>query len=220
MRTQETLGYVVQLLKSFLLEIPHLIGIIQSSIKVPEYCSQRVKNFYEEKKDEIINITDDEFNKRIKSLLVEEMRKDIKLKEQFERNWTEISLMRYKFNLKEENAEYLKKCTKEGFIQFYKKYMENDIKMSKVEYICDNHIKILRKSHNLYNLSGIRIPETNDTNKTSIPRFYDVAGKKARHEAELNSQAKYMIEFLSLKSLLFRQSRNTQPASLYCLLKE
>ena len=139
LRTQETLGYVVQLSKSFLLEIPHLIGIIQSSIKVPEYCSQRVKNFYEEKKDEIMNITDDEFNKRIKSLLVEEMRKDIKLKEQFERNWTEISLMRYKFNLKEENAEYLKKCTKEGFIQFYKKYMENDIKMLKVEYICDNH---------------------------------------------------------------------------------
>ena len=69
----------MQLSKSFLLEIPHLIGIIQSSIKVPEYCSQRVKNFYEEKKDEIINITDDEFNKRIKSLLVEEMRKDIKM---------------------------------------------------------------------------------------------------------------------------------------------
>ena len=60
--------------------------------------------------------------------MVEETRKDIDLEEQFDRNWDEISKNRFKFNRKEENAKWLKKCNKEGFIKFYKKYCIDEVK--------------------------------------------------------------------------------------------
>ena len=139
LRTKETLGYVVYLSKSTLNEIAHIIGIIQSNAKNPEYCNSRIFNFFKEKLNDIKAITDENFNSFIKSVMVEETRKDIDLEEQFERNWKEITTKRLKFNEKEENVEWLKKCTKEGFIKFYEKYMINDIKKLDVEYVCEKH---------------------------------------------------------------------------------
>jgi len=64
---------------------------------------------------------------------------NIDLNEQFERNWEEIAIERFKFNVKEENAEYLKKCNKEGFINFYEKYFMNEAKILDVQYVCEKH---------------------------------------------------------------------------------
>ena len=84
-------------------------------------------------------MTDEDFNSRIKSLLIQEIRKDINLKEQFQRNWNQIIYNSYKFNIKEENAEYLKKCTKQGFINFYETNVKNNMKRLDVEYVCQKH---------------------------------------------------------------------------------
>ena len=156
LRTKEALGYVVMTEKTLIMEIAHLEFIIQSKVQNPEFCYERIKNFLKEKEKEIKEITDEEFNTLVKSLLVEETRKDIDLDEQFERNWDEIVLKSYKFNIKEENAEYLKKCTKEGFIQFYEKYIMNEPKLLNIEYVCnehwkDNEIKLKEKNkeHNI-----------------------------------------------------------------------
>ena len=139
LRTKETLGYIVAMSKYNSYEIQHLTGIIQSSVKDPEYCSSRVRNFFKEKDIEIKNMTDEDFNSRIKSLLIQEIRKDINLKEQFQRNWNQIIYNSYKFNIKEENAEYLKKCTKQGFINFYETNVKNNMKRLDVEYVCQKH---------------------------------------------------------------------------------
>ena len=139
LRTKETLGYIVLILKFISTEICHLVGLIQSGVKEPEYLSSRIRNFFKEKEEEIKNITEEDFNSHVKSLLVEETRKDINLKEQFKRNWDEIILNRYKFNIKEENADYLKKCTKEGFINFFEKYFKNDMRRLDIEYVCEKH---------------------------------------------------------------------------------
>ena len=139
LRTKETLGYVVSMTYTSLYEILHMLGVIQSNVKVPEYCSERIRGFFKEKLKEIKEISDEDFNSRVKSRLITETKKDRDLSEQFNRNWTEISLERFKFNIKEENAEYLKLCTKEGFIKFYEKYFINEIRKLDVEYVSQGH---------------------------------------------------------------------------------
>ena len=113
--------------------------IVQSKVQNPEYCSERTKSFIKEKFKDLKEISDEEFNTLIKSQLVEETKKDNDLNEQFKRNWDEIAIERFKFNVKEENAEYLKKCTKEGLIKFYEKYLINEGKVLDVEYVCGEH---------------------------------------------------------------------------------
>ena len=139
LRTKETLGYIVFMNKNNHKEIYHLVGAIQSSVKDPEFCSARIRNFFKEKEDEIKNISDEDFNLLINSLLVEAKKKDIDLKEQFNRNWKEIKLKRYKFNKKEEDAEYLKKCTKQGFINFFEENIKKNLKRLDIEYVCESH---------------------------------------------------------------------------------
>ena len=139
LRTKEALGYVVYGTKTSYYEIPHLMFIVQSKVQNPEYCSERTKSFIKEKFKDLKEISDEEFNTLIKSQLVEETKKDNDLNEQFERNWDEIAIERFKFNVKEENAEYLKKCTKEGLIKFYEKYLINEGKVLDVEYVCGEH---------------------------------------------------------------------------------
>ena len=141
LRTKETLGYVVYLTTKTICDVRHLVGVIQSSGKCPEYCTQRVRAFFKEKEKDINEITDEVFNSHVKSRLLVETKKDRDMKEQFNRNWTEITLGRYKFNIKEENAEILKKCNKEGFIKFYKKYCIDEIKKLDIEYVCESHME-------------------------------------------------------------------------------
>ena len=139
LRTKETLGYIATMIKFEAVEVYHLIGLVQSSVKNPEYVSGRIRNFYKEKENDIKNITEEDFNSHVKSLLVEAKRKDINLKEQFKRNWDEIVLNRFKFNIKEEDAENLNKCTKEGFINFYEEKVKKNMKRLDVEYVCEKH---------------------------------------------------------------------------------
>ena len=141
LRTKETLGYIVNLSKLSLNEVYHILCVVQSNSKDPEYCNSRIINFFKEKEKDIKDITDEDFISHVKSIMVEETRKDIDLEEQFDRNWDEISKNRFKFNRKEENAKWLKKCNKEGFIKFYEKYIINDIKKLDVEYVCEEHWK-------------------------------------------------------------------------------
>ena len=152
LRTKETLGYIVSLTSSTIYEILHLVGVIQSSKKEPEFCSGRIRNFFKEEEKEIKEMSDEVFNSYLKSRVIKETKKDRDLKEQFERNWTEISLGRYRFNIKEENAECLKKCNKEGFIKFFEKYFINEIKKLDVEYVCgaqnEENEKIMKEQIN------------------------------------------------------------------------
>ena len=169
LRTKEALGYVVITEKTSLIEICHLEFVIQSKVQNPEFCSERIKNFLKEKEEEIKEITDEEFNTMVKSLLVEETRKDIDLDEQFDRNWDEIVLNRYRFNKKEQNAEYLKKCTKEGFIQFYQKYIINEPKILNIEYVCnehwkDNEIKLKEKNKECNTIIFDKVSDFHDCN--------------------------------------------------------
>ena len=146
LRTKETLGYVVYLTYETVNEVQHLVGVIQSSVKDPEFCSSRTRKFFKDMEKEIKEISVEDFNTHLKNRLVDETKKDRDLEKQFDRNWTEIEKGRLKFNVKEENAEFLKKCTKEGLIKFYEKYFVSEIKILDVEYVSDLHFNKNEKS--------------------------------------------------------------------------
>ena len=139
LRTKETLGYIVYLTYETINEVQHLIGVIQSSVKDPEFCSSRVRNFFKNMEKEIKELSDEDFKTHVKNRLVEETKKDRDLEQQFNKNWFEIRWGRLKFNINELHAEYLKKCTKEGLIKFYEKYFCNEMKILNVEYVCESH---------------------------------------------------------------------------------
>jgi len=141
LRTKETLGYIVVLLTQSYYENMHLMGIVQSCNKDPEFCSARVRNFFKEKEKEVKEISDEEFNTYVKSRLALVTKKDRDLEEQFNRNWTQITLEKFKFNIKKENEEFLKKCNKEGFIKFFEKYFVNEVKKLDIEYVCEAHFE-------------------------------------------------------------------------------
>ena len=141
LRTKETLGYIVYLTYIYLGENFHMIGMVQSNKETPEFCNSRIRNFYEKMEKEIEEISDEDFNTLVKTILVEETKKDRDLEEQFDRNWKQIVLGKFKFNIKEENEEYLKKCNKEGLIKFFKKYFINEMKKLDIEYVCMNHME-------------------------------------------------------------------------------
>ena len=117
------------------------MGIVQSCNKDPEFCSSRVRNFFKEKEKEVKEISDEEFNTYVKSRLALLTKKDRNLEEQFDRNWTQITLEKFKFNIKKENEEFLKKCNKEGFIKFFEKYFVNEVKKLDIEYVCEAHFE-------------------------------------------------------------------------------
>ena len=139
LRTKETLGYIASLTTRIFNEIRHFAGVIQSNKKDPEYCSERIRNFFMEKMKDVKEISDENFNTLVKSRLEAETKKDRDLEEQFNRNWTEIVLKRFEFDIKEKNVELLKKCNKEGFIRFFEKHFVNEVKKLDVEYVCQSH---------------------------------------------------------------------------------
>ena len=89
--------------------------------------------------------------------MITETKKDRDLEEQFNRNWNEIISGRFKFNIKEEYVEFLKKCNKEGFIQFFEKHIVNEPKKLDVEYVCETHNeenekKIMEQINDAFNI--------------------------------------------------------------------
>ena len=110
-------GYLIE--ANIIDKIKEKINYEKLEPKIANYFGGTIN--YNEIKKYIKDITDEDFISHVKSIMVEETRKDIDLEEQFDRNWDEISKNRFKFNRKEENAKWLKKCNKEGFIKFYEK---------------------------------------------------------------------------------------------------
>ena len=59
----------------------------------------------------------------------------------YEQAKKELDLKLDSLGIKEEDAEFLKKCTKEGFIQFFEKYFVKEVKKLDVEYVCEGHME-------------------------------------------------------------------------------
>ena len=120
---------------------------------------------------------------------MEETKKDRDLEEQFDRNWKQIVLGKFKFNIKEENEEYLKKCNKEGLIKFFKKYFINEMKKLDIEYVCMNHME---ENENKINEE---IKENSNIKKrVAFDKIYDFQACNSLYPCEYNKYYRELIK--------------------------
>ena len=139
LRTKEALGYIVSIKPFNTYGYCGMQNIIESNSYTPEFCAERVRNFYKEIYQTIKNKTEEEFQMYAKDLFNSLDEKDKDLFVVFERNWDKIKKNTYDFDKDERKKENLKKCNKEGFIKFFEKYFINEVAISDCEYLCDAH---------------------------------------------------------------------------------
>ena len=163
MRTKETLGYIVTLLTIEALGYFAFVNVIQSNSKTPEFCAERVRNFYKESYQKIKNISEEEFKLLVNTRIKLITKSDDNLNESFMRNWEEINKGTYDFDIKEKGKENLDKCNKDEFIKFYEKYFINEVAIVDSEYLCDDHYE-----QNEKDLKEIKILEGENIKKRIV----------------------------------------------------
>jgi len=163
LRTKETLGYIVTLLTIEALGYFAFVNVIQSNSKTPEFCAERVRNFYKESYQKIKNISEEEFKLLVNTRIKLITKSDDNLNESFMRNWEEINKGTYDFDIKEKGKENLDKCNKDEFIKFYEKYFINEVAIVDSEYLCDDHYE-----QNEKDLKEIKILEGENIKKRIV----------------------------------------------------
>ena len=163
LRTKETLGYIVTLLTIEALGYFAFVNVIQSNSKTPEFCAERVRNFYKESYQKIKNISEEEFKLLVNTRIKLITKSDDNLNESFMRNWEEINKGTYNFDIKEKGKENLDKCNKDEFIKFYEKYFINEVAIVDSEYLCDDHYE-----QNEKDLKEIKILEGENIKKRIV----------------------------------------------------
>ena len=77
-------------------------------------------------KEKLKNLSIDEFDSTIKTLIKERREADIRLQDEFSRNWEEISNQEYLFNRREQEIRLLKSCDKSDMIEFMTNFLSNE----------------------------------------------------------------------------------------------
>ena len=79
-------------------------------------------------KEKLKNLSIDEFDSTVKTLIKERSQADISLQDEFSRNWEEISNQEYLFNRREQEIKLLQSCDKSDMIEFMTNFLSNESK--------------------------------------------------------------------------------------------
>ncbi len=95
-----------------------ILFLIQSNVAASHYLVSRVYKFLEDHKPKIFGITDEDFDKYRKSLILKIMENDYTLKDEASRHWNEIIKHKYTFDRRNREKELLEQLKKEDFLTF------------------------------------------------------------------------------------------------------
>ena len=135
LRTKQQLGYLVSMQYSGHRKIDCFTAQVQSPNKSPEYISRMITEFLKDNHEAISNITEEEFQKHVNSLLNMLKAKDLKLSSEVSRNFIEIKYKDYCFDVCEKQIEILEKLNKLDFITFYEKHFIKDFRRLDIEMV-------------------------------------------------------------------------------------
>ena len=76
-------------------------------------------------KEKLKNLSVDEFNSTVKTLIKERSEADIRLQDEFSRNWKEIINQEYLFNRREQEIKLLQSCDRSNMIEFMTNFLSN-----------------------------------------------------------------------------------------------
>lgn len=126
LRSVEQLGYITSLSRRFDFGVRGLQFIVQSSAKDPGYVESRVRAFVIMLKSKLLDMSEDEFKKKVNALIDVKLEKFKNLWEETNYFWWEISGGTYKFNRIPMEVEALKQVTKTDLIGFFDEYVSVD----------------------------------------------------------------------------------------------
>ena len=76
-------------------------------------------------KEKLKNLNIDEFDSTVKTLIKERSQADIRLQDEFSRNWEEISNQEYLFSRREQEIKLLQSCDRSNMIEFMTNFLSN-----------------------------------------------------------------------------------------------
>ena len=104
----------------------HLFLIWKATKFSADHVDERIEVFLEWfVKEKLKNLTVDEFNSTVKTLITERSQADIRLQDEFSRNWEEIINQEYLFSRREEEIKFLQSCDKIDMIEFMTIFLSN-----------------------------------------------------------------------------------------------
>ena len=89
-----------------------------------EHVDNRIEAFLEWFiKEKLETLSDEEFNLAIMTLIKKKCQADVKLSDEFYRNWSEITTREYIFDRRQREIQMLKECDKNEMIMFVSKLL-------------------------------------------------------------------------------------------------
>eukprot|EP01138_Halocafeteria_seosinensis_P003331 gb/GECG01003407.1/.p1 GENE.gb/GECG01003407.1/~~gb/GECG01003407.1/.p1 ORF type:complete len:1092 (+),score=141.62 gb/GECG01003407.1/:1-3276(+) len=119
LRTQKTLGYIVQVMKMSQNGAIDLHILIQSNKVGSRDLQEHVLDFVEIFEDHLKQMEEETFNSHIAALISDELELDKNLAEEIRRTWQQVNSSRYRFNQPIEMTNLLSRITKDDVLEFY-----------------------------------------------------------------------------------------------------
>ncbi|XP_016571954.2 insulin-degrading enzyme-like 1, peroxisomal isoform X1 [Capsicum annuum] len=123
LRSVEQLGYITSLSRTSDAGVRGLQLIVQSSVKDPRYIESRFQAFLKLLETQLLDMSDDEFKKKVNALIDIKLEKFKSLSEETNFFWWEISAGTYRFDRIENEVAALKQITKTDLIDFFNEYV-------------------------------------------------------------------------------------------------
>ncbi|TWU76783.1 Insulinase (Peptidase M16) [Metarhizium rileyi] len=122
LRTKEQLGYIIFANVRTICTNSGL-GILIQSKRNPKYLDRRIESFLAQFGQMLEQMSDTEFEKHKRSLMVRLLEKPRDLDQESTKHWKEIDLERYDFELAQHNASNVAPLAKTDVVDFYNTYL-------------------------------------------------------------------------------------------------
>ena len=169
LRTRQSLGYIASLFYRSYRNNEGLMCVVQSSVKSPEFIWLRIKEFFDDSRNFVNELSDELFETHVNSVIVNKKQKDFTLNEEVNRNFTEIKKRKYVFDRKEQHVSILESLKKEELIQFYNHVFVQNLRRLDVEYVAHNH----QEENNRLEEDNLKICEENKIKRIKVKSIED-----------------------------------------------
>ncbi|KAJ2421555.1 metalloprotease, partial [Coemansia sp. RSA 2531] len=126
LRTSEQLGYRVGAGSDFTKNGKRMLKFIVEGESNPAYVTQRINQFICQYRQKLQELTVEEFELSVQSLISVKQEKLKSIDEEFSQLWGPITSDKYKFDKGNENMEHLKQLSKDDLLVFWDKYVNED----------------------------------------------------------------------------------------------
>jgi insulysin len=146
LRTIEQIGYIVFCRVRHDHNVVSVALLLQSSEKDPIFMLDRCNIFVQKYFETITSLTQEEFEKNVKSLIVKKLEKDKNLTQQSNHYLKEIVDKQFKFDRKQVLVEEIAKLTRQDLIDFYQTHLLSDQKTQLIVQVFANGHEDFNKS--------------------------------------------------------------------------